>query len=318
MSLHSKQNLAKKLRTSKKFRDAFTASRISQILAMQVRVLREKNNLSQAELARELGTSQNAIYRLENPSYGKHSISTLKKVAAFFDVGLVVRFTPISEIMQWTLTMGENTINVPTAKDDVELNRAAEGIDPSRRETDARTGKTPTEASADIGQHPTVQRLLTAALGPSKETWGSLMKALTEQHPKIMREMTRAEIPVSKSIQDLAKAQLELGNSAWTALYDFTSVWAKPVLDLTAAIERRPVAAVVYSAKTSEESDQADPQIIREPEINSGASPSTQNFTGADTVILIDKWRPRHKKHSSRVHGHSGRVKNAWQALKRA
>src|SRR5215468_5880466 len=101
MSLQSKQGLRKKLE-NKAYRDSFVASRIAQTLAFQLRVLRQRGGLSQAELAKKLGTSQNAISRMENPKYGKSSISTLRKIALFFKVGLVVRFAPLSEIAHWT------------------------------------------------------------------------------------------------------------------------------------------------------------------------------------------------------------------------
>jgi transcriptional regulator with XRE-family HTH domain len=76
-------------------------------------VLRQKKEMSQKELARALGTSQNAIYRLENPKYGRPNISTLKKLASFYDVGLIVRFAPLSEIADWTINLSPGSMNVP-------------------------------------------------------------------------------------------------------------------------------------------------------------------------------------------------------------
>ena len=69
MSLQSKQALHKKLANGK-YRDAFISSRIAQTLAFQLRVLRQREGLSQADLAKKLQTSQNAISRMENPAYG--------------------------------------------------------------------------------------------------------------------------------------------------------------------------------------------------------------------------------------------------------
>ena len=112
MPLQSKESLHLKL-ADEKFREAFISSRIGQTVAAQVRVFRLREQLSQKDLARELATSQNAIYRLENPKYGKHNISTLKKIAKFFKVGLVVRFAPLSEIVDWTENLSERSIDVP-------------------------------------------------------------------------------------------------------------------------------------------------------------------------------------------------------------
>jgi transcriptional regulator with XRE-family HTH domain len=44
---------------------------------------------------------QNAISRLESMSYGKPTITTLKRLASAFDVGLEVRFSPFSKMADW-------------------------------------------------------------------------------------------------------------------------------------------------------------------------------------------------------------------------
>jgi len=56
---------------------------------------------SQDRLAKETGMNQNAISRLESPEYGKATITTLKRLAAEFDVGLIVRFVPFSAVVDW-------------------------------------------------------------------------------------------------------------------------------------------------------------------------------------------------------------------------
>ena len=50
-------------------------------LAHRIAALREKCGLSQAELARRVGTTQAGISRLENPNYRNYSLKTLEKVA---------------------------------------------------------------------------------------------------------------------------------------------------------------------------------------------------------------------------------------------
>src|SRR3954470_24944561 len=100
MALQSKDSLHRKL-ADKRFRKTFISSRIAQTLGMQVRVMRQRLDLSQKDLARALGTSQNAIYRLESPKAIRPNISTLERIAEYFDVGLVVRFAPFSEIADW-------------------------------------------------------------------------------------------------------------------------------------------------------------------------------------------------------------------------
>jgi transcriptional regulator with XRE-family HTH domain len=50
-------------------------------VALQLAVLREKAGLSQKELAKRVGTSQQQISRLESTSYEGHSLSMLRRVA---------------------------------------------------------------------------------------------------------------------------------------------------------------------------------------------------------------------------------------------
>jgi transcriptional regulator with XRE-family HTH domain len=63
--------------------------------------MRERDGLTQEELAEKVGMNQNAIHRLENPNYGKPTITTLKRIAAAFDVALIVRFVPYSQLVDW-------------------------------------------------------------------------------------------------------------------------------------------------------------------------------------------------------------------------
>jgi transcriptional regulator with XRE-family HTH domain len=63
--------------------------------------MRDREKLSQEQLAEIAGMNQNAISRLENPFYGRPTITTLKRIAAVLDVALVVRFVPFSRLVDW-------------------------------------------------------------------------------------------------------------------------------------------------------------------------------------------------------------------------
>ncbi len=82
-------------------RAKFVESHVSKGIAFQIQALRDQKQWSQQELAAHLESNQNAVYRLENPNYGKQTITTLRKVAATFDVALVVRFVPFSQLVDW-------------------------------------------------------------------------------------------------------------------------------------------------------------------------------------------------------------------------
>ncbi len=55
---------------------------------------RSRAHMTQAELARKVGTKAPAISRLESPGYGKASIATLRKIAHVLGCELQVRLVP--------------------------------------------------------------------------------------------------------------------------------------------------------------------------------------------------------------------------------
>ncbi len=82
-------------------RELFVAGQIKTGIPFQIRALRDKNGWTQAELGERLGMTQTNISRLESPGYGKLNITTLQRLAAAFDVALVVRFVPFSRLINW-------------------------------------------------------------------------------------------------------------------------------------------------------------------------------------------------------------------------
>ena len=61
---------------------------------------------------------QERISVLEDPDYGKFNINTLKKIASAFDIGLVVRFVPFSELAEWELNLSSKSLQVPSFNED--------------------------------------------------------------------------------------------------------------------------------------------------------------------------------------------------------
>ena len=61
-------------------------------IGAQIRELRRKKGLNQAELAKLVGTSQSTIARLENPDNFSYSLKTLLKIAEALDMELVISF----------------------------------------------------------------------------------------------------------------------------------------------------------------------------------------------------------------------------------
>src|SRR2546426_7339355 len=98
-NLTSRDGLLRRLRKGPETRARFVESQLTKGLAFQLRALRDREGWSQVELAERVGMTQNAISRLENPHYGKATLTTLKRLAATYDVGLIVTFVPFTKLV---------------------------------------------------------------------------------------------------------------------------------------------------------------------------------------------------------------------------
>lgn len=63
-------------------------------VAHQIYQLRQKAGISQAELARRIGTTQSVISRLEDADYEGHSLAMLNRIAAAVERRVEIRFVP--------------------------------------------------------------------------------------------------------------------------------------------------------------------------------------------------------------------------------
>jgi transcriptional regulator with XRE-family HTH domain len=130
--LDSKADLIRRLARSLAARIRFVESHVAKTIAFQVQSMRAKKGWTQEHLASRLGSNQNAVYRLENPYYGKQTLTTLRKVAAEFDVALIVRFAPFSELVDWVGGLSSESLTVPSFDEDFDRVRPAAGSEQSK------------------------------------------------------------------------------------------------------------------------------------------------------------------------------------------
>lgn len=86
------------------YRYAYADEALNLFLASQLRVLREQRKLSQAELAKRIGTRQAGVSRLESANYSGWTIKTLKRVARGLDLRLKVSFEPFGTLWREVAT----------------------------------------------------------------------------------------------------------------------------------------------------------------------------------------------------------------------
>jgi transcriptional regulator with XRE-family HTH domain len=109
-SIWTRTSLLKRLSRGVEAREKFVESQINNGIAFQIRALRNRKGWSQPKLATEIGTTQNQIYRLENPDKTRPNVSSLKKIAKVFDVALIVQFVTFSQLINWAAGISPATL----------------------------------------------------------------------------------------------------------------------------------------------------------------------------------------------------------------
>lgn len=111
------RGLVKKL-SNIEYRRQFVSAQVRRTITSQMRKLRIQRNWDQAELGQQSGMKPHAISRLENPDYGNFTVNTLLRIANAFDVGLIVRFAPFSDLAKWNQSVTETDFTPPSFSDD--------------------------------------------------------------------------------------------------------------------------------------------------------------------------------------------------------
>jgi transcriptional regulator with XRE-family HTH domain len=82
-----------------RYRRAFADANVGARIASQLQSLRKSRGLNQEKLAEELGMAQARISLMERPDYQAYSVRTLKRIAAYFDVALLVEFVSFTKLV---------------------------------------------------------------------------------------------------------------------------------------------------------------------------------------------------------------------------
>lgn len=67
-------------------------------IARRIYELRTKAGLSQAQLAKKVGTTQSVISRLEDADYDGHSLAMLRRIASALEKRLEIRFVAATKL----------------------------------------------------------------------------------------------------------------------------------------------------------------------------------------------------------------------------
>jgi transcriptional regulator with XRE-family HTH domain len=76
----------------------FREARANEEVARTIQALRTKAGMTQAELARVVGTTASVICRLEDADYQGHSVAMLRRIAAALNRRVEIRFLPLRKL----------------------------------------------------------------------------------------------------------------------------------------------------------------------------------------------------------------------------
>lgn len=111
---------------SREERAAFVSSQIRMGIPFQLRANRLARGMTQSDLAKLIGTKQAAISRLESDSDHTPNVTTLQKIAEALDIGLVVRFVPFGELIEWVSGMRNRDLFIPSFNEEPQYVQASE------------------------------------------------------------------------------------------------------------------------------------------------------------------------------------------------
>lgn len=103
---------------NKTYRKTYMKSYASMHVPFQIRALRRAREWTRDDLAERTGLSRQRIADLEEAGAAPRTLNTLYKIAAAFDVGLLVEFVPFSKLLSREETFKPTSFNVPSFQED--------------------------------------------------------------------------------------------------------------------------------------------------------------------------------------------------------
>jgi len=94
----------------REYRQAYSEDHLNVSVASQIKVLREQRGWTQERLARNMGTKQSVVSRIEDVNYESWSIKTLKRLARAFDVHLAIKFESWAELISEIESFGRGVL----------------------------------------------------------------------------------------------------------------------------------------------------------------------------------------------------------------
>ncbi|MDR3738809.1 MAG: helix-turn-helix transcriptional regulator [Terracidiphilus sp.] len=124
--MNDRSKLISRLIDNRDTRESYIRSKLSVLIPSQIRSLRLRRELTQAELGSEAEMKQVRISAVERIGDACFSVETLVRLASAFRVGLLIRFVPMSEMLGWENSFDPDAFNVTPLEEDQEFVKAGQ------------------------------------------------------------------------------------------------------------------------------------------------------------------------------------------------
>lgn len=120
--------------SQKEFRAAYMADQVRTGIAYQIKAMRDQDGRkwTQEQLGELMGKPQSNVARLENPDYGKVTLTTLLEVAKTMDVALTVQYVEWDEFFERMADVSPSALEKKSFDLEVLKSRVKEGWEKSK------------------------------------------------------------------------------------------------------------------------------------------------------------------------------------------
>lgn len=117
--MYERSKTISRLRSDLNARASYIKAKLGVLVPSQIKALRLKSNMPrQADLARQANMQQSRISLFETPGAANMTIETLSRLAAAFNVGLIVEFVPFSDMLEWENSFSQDSFDVVRLEQD--------------------------------------------------------------------------------------------------------------------------------------------------------------------------------------------------------
>lgn len=116
--MSDRQKIISRLIADRDFRADYIRAKLDVLIPSQLRALRMRENKTQPELAQMADMKQSRISAMETPGLVNFNRETLVRMAATHSVGMVIKFVPFSEMLEWENSYSQDAFSVTQLADD--------------------------------------------------------------------------------------------------------------------------------------------------------------------------------------------------------